>query len=79
MKYCYELQIHLNTNDREHELKQQRDENDVADGLDGHYDTLDHMFQTLGTIDGTEGPQDTEDPKNLDDGDSTRTGKIPGK
>ena len=53
---------HLNTNDGEHELEQKRDEDDVADGLDGHDDALDHVFQTLGTIDGTEGPQDTEHP-----------------
>ena len=44
----------LDADDGEHELEQQGDEDNVADGLDGNDHTLDDMFETLGTIDGTE-------------------------
>ena len=40
----------LDPDDGEHEEEQHRDQHDVADGLHSHYDTLYHMFQTLGTV-----------------------------
>lgn len=50
----------LHSDDGEHEDQQQGDQHNVADSLDGHNDTLDDMFETLGTVDGTEGAEDTE-------------------
>ena len=44
----------LDADDGKHELEQECDQDNVADGLDGHDHALDDVFETLGTIDGTE-------------------------
>ena len=44
----------LHSNDGEHEDQEQCNQDDVADGLHGHNDTLNNMFKAFGAIDGTE-------------------------
>ena len=43
----------LNSNDTEHEDKQEGDQKDVTNGLDSNDDTLDHVFEAFGSINGT--------------------------
>ncbi len=65
----------LHSDDGEHELQEEGDEDDVADGLDGDDDALHHVLEALGTVDGpqrAEHPQHTED---LDHADGARAGR----
>ena len=43
----------LNSDDTEHEDKQEGDQKDVTNGLDSNDDTLDHVFEAFGSINGT--------------------------
>ena len=44
----------LNSDDTEHEDKQEGDQKDVTNGLDSNDDTLDHVFEAFGSINGTQ-------------------------
>ena len=63
----------LDSDDSEEELEEQRDDHNVADGFDGDNQTLDHLLQTFGSVDCSQGSQHTEDTKNLEETDSTST------
>ena len=43
----------LDADDGEHELEEEGDQDDVADGFDGHDDALDHVFEAFSSVDGT--------------------------
>ena len=47
-------------------MKQHRDDDNVADGLDRDDQTLDDLLETLGSVDGTEGTENTEYTKDLE-------------
>ena len=49
----------LHSNDRKHENQEQRNQDDVANGFDGNYDTLNDMLETFGSVDGTERTKNT--------------------
>ena len=63
----------LDSDNSEKELEEQCDHHNVADGFDGDNQTLDHLLQTFGSVDGSQGSQHTEDTKNLEETDSTST------
>ena len=65
----------LDADDGEHELEEEGDKDNVADGLDGHDDALDDVLEALGTVDGSKGAKDTQHTKNLHHRDSTGTAK----
>ena len=64
----------LDSNDREHELEQKCDQDDVLDGGDRDNDSLDNSFESLGSIDGTQWPEHTQDPKDFENRYSSSTG-----
>ena len=72
----------LHANDGEHEYEEDGDEHDVADGLDGHDDALHHVLESLGAVDGAEGPQHAQHTEDLHHGDGAgaamREDVIPG-
>ena len=61
----------LDANDGEHELEEQGDQHDVADGLHGHDDALDDVLEALGPVNGPQGPEHTQYTEDLDHGDGT--------
>lgn len=69
----------LDADDGKHKLEKECDEDDVADGFDGYDHTLNDMFETLGTIDGTERTQDAKNTKNFDHRNCTGAGKRKGE
>ena len=44
----------LDTDDGEYKEKEDGDEDDVVDGLHSHDNTLDHVLEALGSVDGSE-------------------------
>ena len=60
----------LDPDDREEELQQQGDHHNVADGLDGDDQTLDHLLQPLGPVDGPQWPQHTQHTEDLEEADT---------
>ncbi len=65
--------LYLHPDDGEHELEQQRDQHDVADGLDRHDDALHHVLETLGPVDGSEGSEHAQHTENLHHADGPGT------
>ena len=63
----------LDSDNSEKELEEQCNHHNVADGFDGDNQTLDHLLQTFGSVDCSQGSQHTEDTKNLEETDSTST------
>ena len=66
----------LDADDGEHELEQQRDEDDVADSLDGHDDALHDVFKAFGSVNGSQRTQHPQHTKDLDHGYGTGTAII---
>ena len=67
----------LHADDGEHELQEQRHQDDVADGLHGHDHALHHVLEALGAVDGAERAEDAEDTQDLDHGDGTGAARSP--
>ena len=61
----------LDADDGEEEDEEQGDNDNVADRLHRDDQTLDHLLQTLGSVNGSQRSQHTEDTKDLEESDST--------
>ena len=55
----------MNTDAREHKLQKQCDQHDVSNGFEGDNQTVDHMLQAFGSVDGTQWTQHSEDTEHL--------------